>query len=489
MTMKVRRRALVGATLGLLVAALVGAFRWTIRAKERDVDPRRFDGTLAMAERLKEFATEFDGGELIFRLVQPTSGLVKYYSGIKGPVDDRSRVLVEARKSDLLLVQGKTIEAIEALLHARELAAQHRDQFDKGFFHALHDALGIAYLRLGEQQNCNDQHTVDSCLLPIRAGGVHRLAEGSRSAIREYEQFLEEDPNDMTARWLLNIAYMTLGEYPERVPRRWLIPPEVFESEYDIGRFPDVAGAAGVAVNAHAGGSVMEDFDRDGYLDLMVSSSQLRDQIHYFHNNGDGTFTDRTREAGLTGITGGLNLIHADYDNDGFPDVLVLRGGWLGEHGRHPRSLLRNKGDGTFEDVTVKAGLLSFNPTMVAAWGDYDNDGWVDLFIGNETMTLPGIWNVFRSGFEAQEEPPGLNHHPTQLYRNNHDGTFTNVAAETGLETLGYVKGAGWGDYDNDGLFSISSSPSTWSRAVSTITTAGTRRDGGGSRTSLTGRS
>jgi hypothetical protein len=175
----------------------------------------------------------------------------------------------------------------------------------------------------------------------------------------------------------------------------------------------------------------VEDFDGDGFPDLMVSSSGPSDPLRFFRNNGDGSFTERTVEAGLGGLTGGLNLVHADYDNDGRPDVLVLRGGWLGPHGKYPNSLLRNRGDGTFEDVTEAAGLLSFHPTQTAAWADYDNDGWLDLYVGNESSV---------------EES-----HPSELWRNNRDGTFTDVAAASGLADMGYVKGVAWGDYDNDG--------------------------------------
>src|ERR1019366_1524192 len=150
-----------------------------------------------------------------------------------------------------------------------------------------------------------------------------------------------------------------------------------------------------------------------------------------FHNNGDGTFTDRTAEAGLTGLVGGLNIVETDYDNDGRPDVLVLRGAWLGKEGHYPPSLLHNRGDGTFEDVTRRAGLLAFAPTQTAAWADFDGDGWLDVFVGAEST--PGDKN------------------PCHLYRNNHDGTFTDVAAQAGLADLGFVKGVVWGDFNNDG--------------------------------------
>ncbi len=162
-------------------------------------------------------------------------------------------------------------------------------------------------------------------------------------------------------------------------------PPSSFSSEYDIGRFVDVAPQVGLMHTGHSGGVVMEDFDGDGLLDIVITTSGPLDQMRLFHNNADGTFSDRTREAGLLGEVGGLNVISTDYNNDGHPDLLVLRGGWWAEHGTYPMSLLRNNSNGTFDDVTEEAGLLSFHPTQTAAWADFDNDGWLDLFVGHET--------------------------------------------------------------------------------------------------------
>src|SRR5262249_36317533 len=156
------------------------------------------------------------------------------------------------------------------------------------------------------------QHSRDSCLFPIRSLGVHNIKQGSRAAIQEYTEILNQNPKHLTARWLLNIGYMTLGEYPNHVPSRWLIGPEVFKSEHEFRRFYDVAPQLGVDVMGLAGGCIMEDFDGDGYIDLMISSFGLdkhRDQLRFFHNNGDGTFSDRTVEAGLSGIIRGKNLI------------------------------------------------------------------------------------------------------------------------------------------------------------------------------------
>ena len=287
-----------------------------------------------------------------------------------------------------LLNDGQTEEAIQQFRNLKELyggsniRTLHVEQ-------TLRDLLPMAYLRLGGQENCMMQHNIDSCLFPIGGSGIYRIERGPRAAIQEYLAILDQDPEDATSRWLLNVAYSALGEYPEKVPERYLIPPKAFESDYDIKRFFDVAPRVGLDVLALAGGSIMEDFDGDGHLDIVASSWGLRDQIRYFRNNADGTFTDRTEESGLMGITGGLNICQADYNNDGYADVLVLRGAWLNrppstDGGRHPNSLLRNNGDGTFDDVTEAAGLLSFHPTQAGAWGDYDNDGWVDLFVGKE---------------------------------------------------------------------------------------------------------
>lgn len=291
----------------------------------------------------------------------------------------------------------------------------------------------LCYLRQGEQENCLHHHNADSCLFPIRGGGVHQLTAGSRAAIPVLEELLELSPRDLRARWLLNLAYMTLGEYPAAVPRKWRIDPEVFASAHDLGRFPDVAGALGLAVDDRAGGVVLEDFDNDGLLDVLVSASGPDGQLRVFRNQGDGTFPERTAAAGLQGLTGGLHTNHADYNNDGFMDVLVLRTGWLRTEGNHPDSLLRNNGDFTFTDVTEEAGLLSLHPAQTAAWFDYNGDGAIDLFIGNET---------------SPENP----NHPCELYRNNGDGTFTECAARTpGMRLLKYVKGVTAGDFNNDG--------------------------------------
>ncbi len=273
--------------------------------------------------------------------------------------------------------------------------------------------IAVAYLRRGETQNCCQQHTPDSCILPIQGAGIHVNTEGSAKAIEFLLAVLQRTSPDerlhLAAQWLLNVAYMTVGRHPQDVPAEYLIPPAAFESEASFPKFVDVAASAGVATFSLAGSAIADDFDNDGNLDLIVSTSDPGGQLRVFWNRTDGTFVDGTQAAGITGIYGGLNLVQADYDNDGHLDVLVLRGGWLTSGGRHPNSLLRNNGDRTFTDVTYVAGLAMKNyPTQTAAWADYDLDGDLDLYVGNETL----------QDLDA----------PCQLFRNNGDGLFVDVA-------------------------------------------------------------
>ncbi|MBV9849678.1 MAG: CRTAC1 family protein, partial [Armatimonadetes bacterium] len=176
---------------------------------------------------------------------------------------------------------------------------------------------------------------------------------------------------------------------------------------------------------------IMEDFEGNGLLDLMISSTSPTGQLRYFRNNGDGTFTERTKEAGLMGEVGGLNLVTTDYNNDGRPDVVVLRGAWLGSSGHYPLSLLRNDGGGHFTDVTLQAGLLSLGPTQTAVAFDYNGDGWLDLFVG----------------YESTDGDPV----PCKLFRNNRNGTFTDVTARCGLHLTRYVKAVISADYTHSG--------------------------------------
>lgn len=391
----------------------------------------RSESTIRMAMRLEYLQRRLDPEINPFA----NSSRIHYILSQSPPADPVNRAYYQTQLAREFLHAGRTREAIDLFHRVENNILSDRDAYPDELLLLVKDMLAISYMRLGEQENCIHHHTTESCIIPIAEGAIHAHREGSERAIDYYTELLEYDPEDYNSRWLLNVAYMTLGKYPRDVPDRWLIPVDVFESEYNLNKFPDIAADLGINVLGLAGGAITEDFTGSGYLDILVSSWGLGDQIRFFVNNGDGTFTDRTEEAGLTGITGGLNMVHADYTNNGYPDVFVFRGAWMGADGEHPNSLLRNNGDGTFSDVTVEAGVLSFHPTQTAAWGDFNNNGWVDLFIGNESS-------------------PG-HVHRCELYRNNGDGTFTNIAADIGLDIVGFVKGVVWGDYNNDGYLDL----------------------------------
>ena len=279
---------------------------------------------------------------------------------------------------------GNTDEALAVLNQMITAMQLTRQNFTAGY-KSLFDELAIAYMRKGELENCAANHNAQSCIIPIQGGGIHKLTSGSDSAIEVYKAILAKFPDDLQSRYLLNIAYMTLGKYPSEVPKQWLIASSAFmQNNTSNIILKDVGGKKGVDMNGVSGGCVVEDLDNDGLLDIMASSYGLNDQIRYMHQEKDGTFKTLTLSSGLVGITGGLNLAHADYNNDGFADFVILRGGWWGKDAKFPFSLIKNKGNNSFEDVTIESGLYSPAPTQAATWGDFNNDGWIDLFVAHE---------------------------------------------------------------------------------------------------------
>lgn len=338
-----------------------------------------------------------------------------------------------SKKGNLLLWDGKEQEAVNAFEKA--LAKIDYTTDDR-----LYTDAAMAYMRLGERSNCVLNHTGSSCIFPIKDHGVHNIKTGSTKAIEIYRAALAINPNDLESRWLVNIAYMTLGQYPKGVPADILIPGLEKTGNTDVKPFTDVAKSLGLDINGRAGGVIVDDFNNDGYLDVVTSAWDVSDPMHFFVNNKNGTFSDVTDKANLSGITGGLNIQQTDYNNDGNLDIFVLRGAWLGKKfGDQPSSLLRNNGDGTFTDVTAESGLLYLHPTQTATWADFNNDGWLDVFIGTEN-----------SSREAFESPA-----PCMLYLNNHDGTFKEVAKRAHCDIIGFVKGVTSADYDNDGWMDI----------------------------------
>jgi hypothetical protein len=290
------------------------------------------------------------------------------------------------------------------------------------------EALGVAYLHKAGIDNGAHRAPGELCLFPIRASQSYTSTGDAEKAIELLLSFLKQQPDNLEVRWLLNLAYMTIGRYPDSVPPAALIPPAASAATEDVGRFRDVAPQAGLNVVATAGGVIVDDFAGTGRFDVVTSNFDSCGPLHYFRNNGDGTFTERTSAAGLDGQLGGLNLVQTDYDNDGCKDILVLRGGW-----QLPQrnSLLRNNCDGTFTDVTAASGLAEpATSSQTAAWADINNDGRLDLFVGNEDR-------------------------PVQVFLNKEGRDFEEISRSAGIDRAGFTKGISAADYDNDGFVDL----------------------------------
>jgi hypothetical protein len=301
---------------------------------------------------------------------------------------------------------------------------------------ALLMRLVVSALMSGTQANDVARHTPVSSLVPIRADGIHVDPTGAETAVSYAPEYLELFPESPTAIWLLNLAAMQAGVHPEGVPERFRLSPERLRPEGDAGFFSNRAPGLRMDRFDRAGGSLAEDLDGDGDMDWLTTTMDPRGSPTFFRNNGDGSFTDVTHRARLAHQTGGTNVVQSDYDNDGRPDLFILRGGGLGEQGHIRNSLLHNDGDVTFSDVTGSAGLAEpALPSRAAGWADHDGDGDLDLYVGHEG--------------ELRGGEPVL--HAGNLFRNNGDGTFTDVAVEAGVTNDLPAMGVAWGDYNGDG--------------------------------------
>ena len=142
----------------------------------------------------------------------------------------------------------------------------------------------MSYLRLGERNNCVNNHSSASCIFPIQGKGIYTDPYATQKAIQVYQDILQRDSGDLASRWLLNIAYMTIGEYPGNVPARWLIPGlDTDTSTVKVKPFRNMAGDLQIAGPMQmSGGAIVDDFNNDGYLDIVTSSTSLEENMHFY---------------------------------------------------------------------------------------------------------------------------------------------------------------------------------------------------------------
>jgi hypothetical protein len=342
----------------------------------------------------------------------------------------------------LHLYEGRCSEAAACFQKAMELGRPvDIPMHDRARRMAL---LGILAMRRAAADDPREKSDSSCDLFPIAPTVSLSRQAAARDASKRFKDYLGEWPGDLRIRWLLNLACMELGEYPGQVPSEFLVPLDVFRSELDVGRFEDVAARAGLTARGRnlAGGSIFDDFNGDGLPDLFTASRDVTRGASLFLNRGDGSFEDHSARAGLADQVYSSNVVGADFDNDGDLDVLLLRGG--GEAPLRP-SLLKNRGDGTFDDVTIASGLAEPTATRSAAWGDYDNDGWLDLFVCGEEVSSAG---------DGADSSPGPRNR-CRLYHSRRDGTFADVAEAAGIVGERSAVGSAWGDYDDDGRLDL----------------------------------
>ncbi|HLA57266.1 MAG TPA: FG-GAP-like repeat-containing protein, partial [Puia sp.] len=238
-----------------------------------------------------------------------------YYDSILALPSNTPRNIFTARffKARVYLKLGEEQTSIEIMLDLLNNTPGMPDLLKND----IQKNLAIAYLRLGERTNCISNHSGGSCIFPIQGKGIYVDPTYSQKGIELYKELLRQDPDDLESRWLLNVAYMTIGEYPGQVPAEQLIPGlDTDTSSIKVRAFKDMAGPLKLNTSKNmAGGSIVEDFNNDGYLDIVTSCWGLGVGMHFFRNNSDGTFTDMSEQSDLDKMKGGLNIMQADYNN------------------------------------------------------------------------------------------------------------------------------------------------------------------------------
>lgn len=294
---------------------------------------------------------------------------------------------------------------------------------------------GAALVHKAKYEECVLKKDPDRCVFPF-SGGTMRGNAALAAARRTLLDYLREVPDDADARLLLNLAAHAAGDGAAGVPEDLRLPDAAFSSDEAFPRLRDRGPRHGMLTLEYAGGVSVDDFNGDGHLDMIIASRENCQPLRYFESNGKNGFRDRSADSGLAGQRGVTAVLQADFDNDGDLDLYLTNGAWYThEKGGVPLApvynvLMRNDGAGRFTDVTRETGLRGERNTNIgSAWGDFDNDGRLDLFVCNE-----------RRG--------------PDLFRNA-GGRFIDVAGDSGIVNTAICKSPVWIDVDNDGWLDL----------------------------------
>jgi tetratricopeptide (TPR) repeat protein len=292
--------------------------------------------------------------------------------------------------------------------------------------------LGRTLVKVGRFEEARDELERAAANPPLRSAAMHEEGLACYNmgnfaeAIRAGCAALEANPQNQPARHWVWLAAEKLGGYPDDVPADFRMSPKGGWENTEL-HYNDIAVLCGLDKTSGARGIAVFDYNNDGLLDVAIVAAHAG--ITLYRNNGDGTFTDVSVESGLYRSTNGFGITAGDYNNDGNTDLCICRMGFYGGE----CELWRNNGDGTFTNVSEESGVGSWGPSFSVSWVDYDCDGWLDLFVATN---LGGL-------FDRKT--------PNRLFHNNGDGTFTDVAVDAGITSKWPTIGHSWGDYNNDG--------------------------------------
>ena len=352
-------------------------------------------------------------------------------SAIKETNEPDKRFFLKLKLIDELTRCNRNEEALSLIQETQGLLElfvpeSDRERADRNlrFFKAL------ALFRIDERKCCYEGFRNNACIFPVIDKDYLFTTGNIKKANEIWGKLLREQPWDYRNKWMFNLSNHLMGNETERKLR------SVFPQTLGSGKTPLDIETSNVSskMNLHceglAGGVIVEDFDQNGLQDVFRTSWYFDHNCQLLLQTEPGRFSEQTGQFMLDGEVGGLNCVSTDYNNDGYVDILILRGGWLEGLGLLPNSLLKNVNGKHFENVSFETGLTSAYPSHSAVWADFNNDGWLDLVVGNES----------RNG-----------EYPSEFYLSQGGNVFNERSAASGFNVNAYVKGLSATDYDNDG--------------------------------------